>query len=136
MTVHQPTDVEYRFITPEDIFKEIRPIFIPSQHHLPKLHTNVVVFSRECLTAEPENEPNSNCVLQNKVEPSRTRTMFYIIRHGSSSVRFNFTFKIKSVRFGLCLTVVRLPSMPFKLLLQHNSYTVKREPTFPCCLSN
>ena len=34
--------------------------------------------------SEPENEPN------------RTRTMFYIIRHGSSSVRFNFTFKTKS----------------------------------------
>ena len=46
----------------------------------------------------------------------RTRTMFYIIRHASSSVRFNFTlkkkklnwttfFEIKSVRFGLCICI-------------------------------
>ena len=36
--------------TREFFFKEIWPIFIPSQHHLSKLHTNVAVFGRKCLT--------------------------------------------------------------------------------------
>ena len=49
VTVHKPTDGEYRVIILEDILKKIRQIFTPIQHLLTKLHTNVAVFCRERL---------------------------------------------------------------------------------------
>jgi hypothetical protein len=49
MSINDAADMEYGLITPENFFKQLIEILVPTQHQLPIFHSAVPVFRQQLL---------------------------------------------------------------------------------------